>query len=116
MVGFSNYNYVSAVKNPMEIRENLIDLMLRALLVMIVVVQRRNKIDNALKRGRTHCRVEWPRTKLLCRCRGVVEHPKSSPRAVHLKSSPTKQITLIKLHSVLFPRHQKIKVNVALNE
>ena len=48
----------AAVKNPMEIWENLIDLMLRALLVMIVVEQHRNKIENGLKRGEDTGRVE----------------------------------------------------------
>ena len=42
----------------MEIWENLIDLMLRALLVMIVVEHHRNKIENGLKRGEDTGRVE----------------------------------------------------------
>ena len=43
----------------MEIWENLIDLMLRALLVMIVVEQHPKKIENGLKRGEDTGRVEW---------------------------------------------------------
>ena len=50
---FSLQLCAAPVKKPMEIRENLIGLMLRALLVMILVVHHPNKIEKVLKT--THC-------------------------------------------------------------